>query len=176
MRTSKRCSPGSGGRAPSTDTKPSPPDAGRKSDTSMLVACARAATGRATAARSASARARRLGSTARKAATASSVQGVPPLEQPPRATPDSTVLKVLCAGSLTFWSPSIAAAETWCEPKGRAAEGSRLHFRSVRGRIDGGRRRSHVGDGHADGNGGKRDVPGGIGGGRAELVDPGGQL
>ena len=28
------------------------------------------------------------------------------------ATPDSTVLKVLCAGSLTFWSASIASAVT----------------------------------------------------------------
>src|SRR5207237_4317793 len=50
VRSSKRDSPGSGGRAPSTAANPSPPAAGRKSDTSMLGACARAACGRTAAA------------------------------------------------------------------------------------------------------------------------------
>ena len=96
----------------------------------MLVVCARAATGSATAASSASPRTRRLGSAARNIANATSGHVAPPLEQPPRATPDSTVLKALCAGSLTFWSASIAAAETWWGPKDNSAEGSRVHVPS----------------------------------------------
>ena len=66
--------------------------------------CARRADGTAAAARiPAMERARRLRTPAkRRARTARSGAGAPPLEHPPRATPVSTMANSLEVGSLTF--------------------------------------------------------------------------